>query len=352
MITVTHSDLKQVLKRCYYTRTSLYIWGATGIGKSETVKKAAQELATELKLEYYEDINGREDGFGLIDVRLSQFDPSDIRGLPYFENSKSKWAYPDWLPRCGKGVVFFDELNLAPPLVQASAYQLILDRKLGSYKLPEGWLLVAAGNRLEDRARVFEMAAPLCNRFIHLELKVPSIEEWTKWATSYQIDPRIVTFLNFKPSYLFKFDVKIDEKAFPTPRSWSRYCSPLIKGVQDIEQLQTLIASAVGEGVATECLAYLKLTKKIDVDEILKKPELIKKLESIDMKYALLSVLTEKAKKHLEEVIECCKYLEPEFAILLLRFIKGSNTNFVKEIQHNSHMLELIKSYFKYLVEE
>jgi len=351
---VNHQELKEVVIRCYETKIPLYIWGRTGIGKSETIREAAKDLAKKLNLEYYEEVNGKAEGFGLIDVRLSQFDPSDLRGLPYIESTeqKSRWAYPDWLPKIGQGILFLDELNLAPPLVQASAYQLILDRRLGSYKLPEGWIVIAAGNKLEDRARTFEMAGPLCNRFVHLELAVPTIEEWTTWATTHKVDSRIISFLNFKPSYLFRFDDKIQEKSFPTPRSWGRYCSALINSLPDSEFNQTLVASAVGEGIAVEFTAFLRLTRKIKIKDILDKPESIKEISEIDLKYALLSALAEEGKKKetFHSVIVCCKYLEPEFATLLLRFLKGSVEDFVKKIQKSPELVNIIKQYAKYLL--
>jgi len=352
MKSVGHFELVDLIKRAYYSQIPLYIWGATGIGKSESVREAAQKIAKELKLEYHDGINGA-DRFNVIDARLSQFDPSDLRGLPFVENGKTLWAYPDWLPREGKGILFLDEANLAPPLVQSSAYQLVLDRRLGSYTVPEGWSIISAGNRLEDRAHVFEMAGPLCNRFVHIELGIPNIQDWTQWAIDKGVDSRIITFLNFKPSLLYKFDDKLKEKAFPTPRSWARYCSKLIVDVVENQTLQTLIASAVGEGAAQECVAYMKLAQKINIKELLGHPEHIKKIDAIDIKFTLLSALTEivkKDKKVLEKVVGCCEYLEPEFAILLLRFIKANVPEMVKLVQKSPEMSKILKNYVKYLI--
>jgi len=358
MKSVSHSELRDLIQKAYYTKTPLYIWGATGIGKSDSVREVARAIAKDLKLEFKEGLNGDSiKEFNIVDARLSQFDPSDLRGLPFVtQDGQTKWAYPDWLPRAGQGILFLDECNLAPPLVQSSAYQLILDRRLGSYKVPDGWAIVAAGNRLEDRAHIFELAGPLCNRFCHIELQIPNMADWTTWAIDGQIDTRIITFLNFKPSFLYRFDEKLKEKAFPTPRSWSRYCSSLMKEVTDYNTLHTLVSSAVGEGVATEMVAYLKLTQKININEILSKPEKIKTLTTIDLKYTLLSALTEIAKKDrkkevLEKVVTCCDYLEPEFSILLLRFLKGNLSDFVKQVQHSDKMSEICKKYVKYLLD-
>ena len=140
---------------------STMIWGPPGIGKSSIVAAAAEKA-----------------GIDFIDLRLSQLAPTDLRGLPVpvhpnkgEEYGISKWYPPEFLPREGKGILFLDELNMAPPVMQGVAQQLILDRKIGSYKVPQGWIILSAGNRKEDRASVFEMPSPLANRFIHLEVE-------------------------------------------------------------------------------------------------------------------------------------------------------------------------------------
>lgn len=356
MRALNHHELKSVIKKAVNTNIALYIWGATGIGKSEAVRQAAQEIASSMKLTYAEGA-AKEGTFAVIDARLSQFDPSDLRGLPTVTaDGKTKWAYPSWLPTTGKGILFLDEANLAPPLVQSSAYQLILDRRLGDYVVPEGWSIVAAGNRLEDKAYTFELAGPLCNRFLHVELGVPSIDDWTSWGIDSGIDPRIITFLNFKPAFLFKFDSKLKEKAFPTPRSWARYCSPIIKDETDYPHILTLMSAAVGEGVATECVAYLKLSKQIDLKDIIEHPEKIKKLTAIDVKYSLISALSEYVKKDtkttLPKVCLCADQLEAEFAILLLRFIKANVPQILTYVQKDKVVAETYKKYLKYIAIE
>ena len=356
MRALSHNELKQVVRNAYHNMVALFIWGATGIGKSETIKQVAMELAKEKKLPFLEG-RCQEGSFGLIDARLSQFDPSDLRGLPFVsQDGKTKWAYPNWLPTEGEGILFLDEANLAPPLVQSSAYQLILDRKLGDYQVPKGWAIIAAGNRLEDKAYTFELAGPLCNRFIHAELGVPSIEDWSEWAMTAGVDSRIITFLLYKAVFLYKFDSKLKDKAFPTPRSWARYCSPIIKDVVDNNMLLTLISAAVGEGVATECVAYLKLSKSIDLKDILEHPEKIKEIKGIDVKYSLTSALSEFVKKDtkttLPKVCKCAEHLDAEFAILLLRFIKASTPKLLDYLQKDKVVAEVYKKYLKYVCDD
>lgn len=184
----------------------LMIWGAPGIGKSDLVREAAAAQ-----------------GYPLIDLRLSQLEPTDLRGIPLHDNGKVRWIPPDELPdedRDGPhGVLFLDEINAAPPPVAAAAYQLILDRRLGTYRLPEGWSIVAAGNRLDDRGITYVMPAPLANRFMHVHLQADA-EAWLAWAARNDIDPVLRDFVAEQPEWLARFLPEPEVKAFPSPRSW------------------------------------------------------------------------------------------------------------------------------------
>jgi len=362
MVNINHKQLKKLLKVYYDRKTPVYLWGTMGIGKSEVVDKTAREIANSLGLGFIEGEPDGKEKFGFIDVRISQLEPSDLRGLPNIQDNKeegkiTKWIIPNWLPRDknSKGILFFDELNLAPQSIQASAYQLILDRRLGDYKLPDGWVIISAGNTNQDRANVFELPAPLLNRFTHLDLNIPTKEDWVEWALQNGIDSTIVSFLEFKPSFLYKFDRNNKDKAFATPRSWE-FTSNLIKDNKELtlEEKHILIASAVGDGIATELLAFLRLQNKIDLKKILENPKCVKDIKEIDLKYSLLSAIVEKYredKKTLPKVLEVCNYLEPEFAILLLRFLKSSKKEFMTDVVKIVVWKELATKYAKYLLD-
>lgn len=164
------------------------IWGAPGIGKSSIVAQVA-----------------RENDIDFVDVRLSQLAPTDLRGLPVAEDGISKWYPPEFLPRTGKGISFLDELNMAPPAMQGVAQQLILDRRVGSYIVPEGWYVWAAGNRKEDRASVFDMPAPLANRFLHLQVEA-DFDSFKTYALETGVHEQAIAFLSYRPSLLHKID--------------------------------------------------------------------------------------------------------------------------------------------------
>jgi hypothetical protein len=224
-----------------HVRHAVMIWGPPGVGKSSIVSRVAS--VTDM---------------AVIDVRLSQLAPTDLRGLPVPADGVSRWFPPEFLPTGGNGILFLDELNMAAPTMQGVAQQLILDRRVGSYTLPDGWFVWAAGNRKEDRASVFEMPAPLANRFVHVEVE-PDLESFRKWAMTpsasgvVPIDERITSFLAFRPQLLHSIDAK--RPAWPSPRSWEMASSLLGAGLP--------IAPAVGEGAASEfdgfCSVYALL---------------------------------------------------------------------------------------------
>ena len=234
---MTPAQLKQFLTTLVTNslQTSIMIWGAPGIGKSSIV----QQLAVDRKI-------------GFVDLRLSQLAPTDLRGLPVAEDGVSKWYPPDFLPNDGTGILFLDELNMAPPALQGVAQQLILDRQVGSYKLPANWFVWAAGNRKEDRAAVFDMPSALANRFLHLKVD-PNFECFKAYALDKGIQEQVLAFLSFRSTLLHKLDVQ--QPAWPSPRSWMM--------ASDLHALGLSIAPAVGEGAAAEFSAYISLYKAL-----------------------------------------------------------------------------------------
>ena len=215
----------------HQVRHAVMIWGPPGVGKSSIVAQTALNH-----------------GLEFVDVRLSQLAPTDLRGLPVPENGVSRWFPPEFLPREGSGILFLDELNMAPPTMQGVAQQLILDRRVGSYTLPDGWFVWAAGNRKEDRASVYEMPAPLANRFLHVEVAA-DLASFRRYAIGKGLDSRIGAFLAFRPQLLHALDAK--RPAWPSPRSWEMAATLLRAGVD--------ISAAVGDAAATEFIAFCEV---------------------------------------------------------------------------------------------
>lgn len=246
-------NAKRSLKHLCDKKVPVFLWGPPGIGKSSIVSQIA-----------------REEGIGFIDLRLSLLDPTDLRGIPFFDskNDTAVWASPSFLPdgTVEKGILFLDELNTAAPMVQASAYQLILDRKIGEYTLPEGWAIVAAGNRESDRGVVFRMAAPLANRFVHIDMET-NVEEWRLWALSEGIDPSIIAYISHRPDALFAFNP--DSRSFATPRTW-QYVHEIVSSAPDEDLLMGMISGAVGEELAASYLGFRLVASELpDLDSIM-----------------------------------------------------------------------------------
>ena len=267
--TVGPRSAKKGILKGFSKRRPLFLWGPPGIGKSDIVKQLGDEL-----------------GAHVIDVRLSLWEPTDIKGIPYFDSNSNKmvWAPPTELPdddmaaQHDKIILFLDEMNSAPPAVQAAAYQLILNRRVGTYRLPDNVYIVAAGNREADKGVTYRMPAPLANRFIHLEMKV-DWDDYSFWATENRVHKDVVGFLTFSKKDLYDFDPKSSSRAFATPRSWTFVSELLEDDDCDDSTLTDLISGAVGEGLAIKFMAHRKVSSKMpDPTDILSGK--VKKMET------------------------------------------------------------------------
>jgi hypothetical protein len=270
MLTINVSDATRHLNTLIKgdIKTSVMMWGAPGIGKSSVVNKVAKQNSMEV-----------------IDVRLSQLAPTDLRGLPYVKDEIAHFAPPNFLPQSGSGILFLDEINLAPPAIQNVAMQLVLDRRVGDYEVPEGWFIFAAGNRVEDRAAVSQMPAPLTNRFLHFTVEV-DLNSWKEYALTQGVREEIISFLNFRPNLLHAFNK--NAIAWPSPRSWD-FASDLMKVGLPVDP-------AVGEGAASEFKSFVKLYSKLpEVEKILNGDMSISMPKEPSMIYALTGALVSRS---------------------------------------------------------
>ena len=247
--TVSPNGAKKSITRAFKKKRPVFMWGPPGIGKSDIIGQITNGLSKS----------------HLIDIRLSLWEPTDIKGIPYFDSNSGtmQWAPPAELPteefaaQFDHVVLFLDEMNSAAPAVQAAAYQLILNRRVGQYKLPDNVLIVAAGNRDADKGVTYRMPAPLANRFIHLELAV-SFDDWFQWAVDNRIHNDVVGYLTFAKKDLYDFDPKSPSRSFATPRSWS-FVSELLEDDDDEITTTDLVSGSVGEGLAVKFMAHRKV---------------------------------------------------------------------------------------------
>lgn len=251
---VTPIIVKRYLNEATRKRT-LFLRGKSGIGKSEVVFQAAKLLGEHI-----------EDWQGVIDLRLAQMDPTDLRGVPCVENGRTVWAKPDFLPSSGSGILFLDEITSAPPAVQAAAYQITLTPE--DFGIPSTWMVIAAGNRKTDRGVTFNLAAPLQNRMCDIEVD-STLDDFTNYAITKNIHPAILAFLRDRPDMLHKFDGGNEVKAFPSPRSWFAVNDVLDLDVPELDRIE-MIKGDIGAEAATCFEAHLKVWESIPrIDDIL-----------------------------------------------------------------------------------
>mgnify|MGYP001412464231 FL=1 len=268
--------------------TPVMLWGPPGVGKSQIIAGIA-----------------RRHGAPLIDLRLSQMEPTDLRGIPFRKGENVEWSVPSMLPdatRHGRaGILFLDEINAAPPTVSAAAYQLILDRRLGEYAIPDGWAIFAAGNRQGDRGVTYAMPAPLANRFTHYDVEA-NLDDWVSWALSSGIDERILGFLRFRPDLLFNYDAAHNPVAFPSPRSWEYAHRALQKFGDRPDLLSDALQACVGQACGVELKAFIDNLENLpDIDGILD-GSVMDVPKGIDLQYGVAAALVRRAKESAGDV--------------------------------------------------
>lgn len=259
--TVTTIEARIAIEACFRAKRPVFVWGPPGIGKSDLIGQIGAN---------WTDEKGKVTPRNIVDVRLSLWDPTDIKGIPYFDSGDQsmKWAPPQEFVTflTEDSILFLDELNSAAPAVQAAAYQLVLNRRVGAYELPQGVSVAAAGNRETDKGVTYRMPSPLTNRFIHLELR-SDFPAWQDWAIEAKVHPDVIGFLNHFKNALFEFNPKTSGKAFATPRSWT-FVSDLIQDKRTPEYILTdLIAGTVGEGLAVKFKGHRDFTGKLPLPE-------------------------------------------------------------------------------------
>ena len=316
--TVTATQARRSLMKAFKIQRPVFLWGPPGIGKSELVADITREL-----------------GGHMIDLRLGQMEPTDIRGIPFYnkDSGKMDWAEPVDLPTEELAsqypivVLFLDEMNSAAPSVQAAGYQLILNRRSGKYVLPKNVVIVAAGNRESDKGVTYRMPTPLANRFVHQEMTV-DFASWQEWAVKNNEHKDVVGYLTFAKQDLYDFDAKSASRAFATPRSWHFVSELLQDDDTDDDTNMNLIAGTVGEGLAVKFMAHRKIAGRMP------KPEdiLSGKVDTLEVKevsamYSLVISMCYELKAAVEK-----KIADKEFHAMSDNFFGYMMKNFETEL--------------------
>jgi len=326
----TIKELKQKIQMVLQPDIELtpFIWGKPGIGKSQAVKQIADEM-----------------GIMFIDLRLSQLESSDLRGIPIpdMDRGIARWMPPEFLPFEGiekfkgtSGILLLDEMNRARTDVLQAAFQLVLDRSVGMHKLLDSWYIVAAGNLgMEDRTDVNEMDSALKNRFIHFNVDV-NLDTWIEWAERSGIHHDVINFLKGKASYLYH-TANEEDNVFITPRSWEKF-SRILQANKNMDPMNVtaFIGANIINGAAGHFMKYLESKEIIQARDILDKYNddksgVKKKLKVMQREqiYALNNEIIDyisKNKKHSKKSLQnlhdyCKEVLEKDIYIALLQGI-------------------------------
>ena len=319
---VTLKQAQSMLPSLIKANVVPFLHGSPAIGKSSVVKAIAEKF--KLKL---------------IDVRLSQLDPTDLVGFPTFDQEKVVYKPVDLFPletdEVPKGyngwLLFLDEANGASHAVQMASYRLILDREVGNHKLHKQVAIVAAGNLETDGAIVNTMSSALISRFAHFNIKL-NRDDWLEWAANAGVDYRITSFLAFKGDLLYTFKPDATDP-YAAPRTWDMV-SRVIKGETIVQEHMPLIASMIGEGTAREFITYTNLYDKLtSFDQIIADPTGVPLPEELATQWACMSmVCTEVTDKTATQVATYLSRLKMELQVCAMREIKNrKGLEFVKK---------------------
>ena len=244
---VTPTELFELLLNLAPIRP-VFIWGAPGIGKSALVQKFADEV-----------------GLPCVSLLGSQLAPEDIIGIPQIRGNTSEFLPPKMIARSEPYVLFLDELNACSQEVQKAFYSLIHERRVAEYHLPEGSVVIGAGNRSQDGAIVKTMSSALVNRMFHVQLAV-NAKEWLEWAYNAELHPWVIDYITQRPDHLFSEPPK-SEEPYSTPRSWHMVSDALKEyhAGEDGKELSPDILRVLAYGCITPSHAgmFLAFTKNV-----------------------------------------------------------------------------------------
>jgi len=302
------TEIAATVKLCIKKARPLFLWGAPGLGKSSIVQQAAEAL-----------------DLPVIDIRAALLDPVDLLGVPNVRDGKTFWNVPNWLPQSGSGVLFLDELSNANEAVQNALLQLVLDRKIGDYQLPDGWAIVAAGNRVTDGTFSRKLSKALGSRFAtHLELAV-DLDDWCKWAIGNDVKPEVIGFVRLRPDLLHSFDPKAAGNSFPCPRTWATV-SDFVGELSPSTEL-AFFSGTLGDGAAAEFTAFLRIYRDLpNLDAAMMNPDSFECPDNVSVKYAIAGAMTRKTTPdNASRAFALMSKLPTEFQVVWLRDLSDLN---------------------------
>jgi MoxR-like ATPase len=226
-------------------RRATMLWGTRGVGKSSIVRQVAEHV-----------------GVPLIDLRLTTIEPVDIRGAIYADDTRGQtvWFPPEFLPGAEQptGILFLDELTAADQRLQISAYSLILDRRVGLYRLPDGWQVIAAGNASFHGAVSHDMGTALADRMFHFNVQT-AIEAFLDYGVANNLSPAVMAYLRVRPDRLDDTATQLanDHLVGASPRGWEDVSNVLVSGMSESAQ-RLFVQGRIGAANAAEFFGVLR----------------------------------------------------------------------------------------------
>jgi hypothetical protein len=339
-MSITASDLPRQLMNVLRAGHVPYIAGSPGLGKSSIIKQIAAD--NELKL---------------IDIRLAQADITDLNGMPFMNQKTGKasfFPFDMWpteeqeIPEGYKGwIILLDELSSCSQSIQAAAYKVILDRQVGMHTLHKHVLLVAAGNLTTDKAIVTRMSTALQSRMVHFQIEIDH-KGWVDWANENDIDHRIVSFINFAPDSLHKFDPNHNDVTHPNPRTWE-FLSDIIKpmDVLNINDMATF-AGTVSEGMAREFYGYTQIFESLpNIKDIINDPANAKLGNENSAYYAVTGLISHHmSPTNVKPLLQYLERLSIEFQVISLRGAVKKNNKITRTPEVMKWMQKVGLDYF------
>lgn len=336
-ITVTPNKLIKALERMLPLGLVPYVQGPPGVGKSDIFKQFADKF-----------------GMKVIDIRLSTHAPEDLTGLPMrkadgikaefapfdmfpLENDEIPDGYNGWL-------VILDEMSSASKALQAAAYKVVLDREVGLHKLHPQCLVVAAGNRMSDKAVVIPQSTAMQSRLVHYELEV-SQRDWMEWAIRTNQDYRVRGFIAYKPSVLHSFNPDHQDKTFPCPRTWE-FVSRYIKGRDTLDEVdEATVAGCISDGYGTEFIRFAEIVSSVpSIQSIISAPDNTEIPKESSYRYFIISSLIDHTtKKNIDKIIKYVSRFPQEFMVIYLRALLVRDESFRNNPDFSINLSKVIK---------
>jgi len=341
-LTLNPTDLSAAIIRILQAGLVPHVEGSPGVGKSDIARAVSKTL-----------------NLKIIDLRLSQCDPTDLMGFPNVQGIKARYVPMETFPIKGDSLpvemdengtithtydgwlLFLDELPSASRAVQAAAYKLILDKMVGQHPLHECVAIMSAGNKATDKAIVNAMSTAIQSRLVHLELAV-NLNDWTAWASANGIDSRIIGFLNYKTSLLHKFSPDHQDKTFPCPRTWEFASRLSVNQSVSMKDLP-LFAGTVGQGAAQEYIAFAELYQSLPrIEEIIKSPQTVNISEEISIRFAIATYVADHlSETNAEQVTKFLDRLDVEMQVVAYRLAQSRKASLLGNKEVYGRLIKL-----------